>query len=188
MKFRTLCKSCITWLINFHIIVRLSNFGKGSYIGKRCSIHFSPQGKIEIGNRVRIGDDARLAVYEKGSIIIHDSVYMGSHISIITAAKVEIEENVLLASYINILGHNHGMNPESTQGYGEQSLVAQPVTIRANAWIGQDVSILPGVTIGEKSIIGCGSVVTKSIPDFSIAVGNPAKVIKRYNFKTHRWE
>ena len=46
----------------------------------------------------------------------------------------------------------------------------------------------PGVKIGKKCVIGAGSIVTKSIPDFSIAVGNPAKIIKEYNFDTHEWE
>ena len=55
-------------------------------------------------------------------------------------------------------------------------------------WIGEKVCIMSGVKIGRKCIIGGGSVVTKSIPDYSIAVGNPAHVIKQYNFKKHIWE
>ena len=55
-------------------------------------------------------------------------------------------------------------------------------------WVGEKVIIMPGVTIGDRSIIGAGAIVTRDIPPYSIAVGNPAKVIKRYNFKTHSWE
>jgi lipopolysaccharide O-acetyltransferase len=67
-------------------------------------------------------------------------------------------------------------------------LYSSPVIIEENVWIGEYVSILPGVTIGRGSIIGSMSVVNKNIPAFCIAVGAPAKVIKRYNFTTNKWE
>jgi acetyltransferase-like isoleucine patch superfamily enzyme len=63
-----------------------------------------------------------------------------------------------------------------------------PVSIGRNAWLGQNVVVLPGVTIGEHCVIGANSVVNSSIPDFSVAVGAPARVIKRYNKETARWE
>ena len=80
------------------------------------------------------------------------------------------------------------MNPESDIPYMDQTLSSQPVIIEDGCWIGEKVCIMPGVTIGRKSIIGAGSIVTKSIPGYCIAVGNPAKVIKKYNFKSHNWE
>ena len=70
----------------------------------------------------------------------------------------------------------------------ERSLSSKSVIIKDNVWLGEHVSVLPGVTIGENSIIGANSVVTKSIPANSIAVGIPAKVIKQFNFETKRWE
>lgn len=80
------------------------------------------------------------------------------------------------------------MNPESELPYMRQPLESKPVSIGDGCWIGEKVCILPGVTIGKKCIIGAGSVVIKSIPDYSIAAGNPAKVIKQYNFENHNWE
>jgi lipopolysaccharide O-acetyltransferase len=70
----------------------------------------------------------------------------------------------------------------------KRPLNSLPVIISKNVWIGESVSILPGVRIGKASIIGANSVVTKDIPDYSIAAGNPAKVIKKYNFATRCWE
>jgi acetyltransferase-like isoleucine patch superfamily enzyme len=61
------------------------------------------------------------------------------------------------------------------------------VRIEKGCWIGEKVIILPGVNIGERSIIGAGSVVTKSIPAYSIAVGNPARVIKTWNKDSKQW-
>ncbi|WP_405373425.1 DapH/DapD/GlmU-related protein [Pseudobutyrivibrio sp.] len=94
----------------------------------------------------------------------------------------------MIASNVLICSENHGIDPESTTPYMSQPLISKPVSIGEGSWIGEMVCILPGVHIGKKCIIGAGSVVTKSIPDYSIAVGNPAKVIKKYNFKTHNWE
>ncbi|MCT7525393.1 hypothetical protein N5T77_10065 [Aliarcobacter cryaerophilus] len=65
--------------------------------------------------------------------------------------------------------------PLIEQGY----YPSQTVVIKEGAWIGANSIILPGVTIGKNSVIGAGSIVTKSIPDFSVAVGNPAKIIKK---------
>ena len=75
----------------------------------------------------------------------------------------------------------------SADGKEKHLCYAKPVHIGDKVWVGESVCILPGVTIGECSIIGAGSVVTKSIPPYSIAVGTPAKVIKRYNFDTRSW-
>ena len=83
--------------------------------------------------------------------------------------------------------NNHSMNVEGNQYYMAQPLLCEKVVIKDGCWIGEKVCVLPGVTIGEKSIVGAGSVVTKSIPDYCLAVGNPARVIKRWNFSEHRW-
>ena len=63
----------------------------------------------------------------------------------------------------------------------------KPVHIGENVWVGAGTVIVPGVTIGKNSVIGAGSVVTKDIPDYSVAVGNPAKVIKRYDINKQKW-
>ena len=85
-----------------------------------------------------------------------------------------------------ISSENHGVDPDLE--YVDQPLISKPVTIGDGCWIGEKVCILPGVTIGKKCIVGAGSVVTKSIPNFSMAVGNPAKIIKHYDFDKHKWE
>jgi lipopolysaccharide O-acetyltransferase len=100
-----------------------------------------------------------------------------------------------MASKIFISDLNHGCYEGN---FSEQSsprvrpnfrpLSAKHVIIEDNVWIGESVSILPGVTIGEGTIVGANSVVTKSLPANVIAVGSPAKPIKKFNFETSRWE
>ena len=86
---------------------------------------------------------------------------------------IEIGDGALIGHNTTIATLNHDFNPAK-----RQNLTPRPVKIGRNVWIGSDCTILPGVTIGDGAIIGAGSVVTKSIPANTIAVGNPAKVIK----------
>lgn len=148
-------------------------------------------------NRIFVDDEsvilknARLQNYNTdgdNGIYIGKDCYLGFNLSILNAGKIIIGNSVLMASNVLISSENHGMNPELDIPYMNQKLSSNNVKIKDGVWIGQNVCILPGVTIGKKSIIGAGSIVTKSVPDYSIAVGNPAKVIKKYNFKSHRWE
>jgi len=112
------------------------------------------------------------------------------------AESVIIEDNVLIASKVYVSDLNHGnysslKNPEHScpdEIVKERKIFTKPVKICQNAWLGENVAVLSGVTIGKNSIIGANSVISKNIPENCIAVGNPAKVIKKYNFETRRWE
>ncbi len=86
---------------------------------------------------------------------------------------IEIGDGSLIGHNTTIATLNHDFNPAK-----RQNLTPRPVKIGKNVWIGSDCTILPGVEIGDGAIIGAGSVVTKSIPANTIAVGNPARVIK----------
>lgn len=143
---------------------------------------------LAVGSSVRIGDYTRINFYDVGKLIIGNGCYIGQRNSFLVGADIIINEGVLMASDICITSENHAINPESSDGYGTQSLLTAPVEIGEGCWIGEKVIILPGVSIGKKSIVGAGSIVTKDIPEYSIAVGNPAKVIKRYNFNNKEWE
>jgi acetyltransferase-like isoleucine patch superfamily enzyme len=111
---------------------------------------------------------------------------MGATIS--AACKVVIGEYVLLARNVYISDHAHAYeNIEAPIMHQGINGIA-PVSIGRKAWLGQNVVVLPGATIGEHCVIGANSVVNSSIPDFSMAVGAPARVIKRYNRETGAWE
>lgn len=105
------------------------------------------------------------------------NVSIGDHCSIMngfqcmSAGGLVIEDHVLISLNCTIATNNHDM-------YQRRILTCKPVHIKENAWLGVNVTVLPGVTIGKNAVIGAGSVVTKDIPDNAVAVGNPCKVIR----------
>lgn len=115
-------------------------------------------------------------------IIIGDNVSMGYNYQINCIDKIVIGNNVLFGSNIFITDHFHGASniDETYISPNKRALYSKgPVVIDDNVWIGQNVSVMPNVVIGEGCIIGANSVVTHDIPAFSIAAGCPAKIIKR---------
>ncbi len=167
-------------LIRFPFRVRGKQYikiGKGFTTGFNCRIdalninNLKEKYLLEIGENVEINDDVHIGATEK--IIIGD--------------------NVLIASKVYISDHNHGSYKGEEQDSPmsipkKRKIYSSPIKIEKNVWIGEFVSILQGVTIGEGAIIGTMSVVTKDIPPYTIAVGSPAKPIKKYNFKTKKWD
>jgi acetyltransferase-like isoleucine patch superfamily enzyme len=92
-----------------------------------------------------------------------------------------------LGQHVFVSGFNHGYR-DASKNSSVQPLDIKPVIIEEEAHIGANAVVTAGVTIGKRTQIGAGSVVTKSIPPFCIAVGNPAKVIKQFNHSTGMWE
>ena len=120
-------------------------------------------------------------------IIIGNNVTSTADLQIAAQSEIVIEDDVMFASNIHINNALHGYeNANEPYKYQKISRIA-PVLIKRGCWIGQNVIILPGVTVGKYSIIGANSVVTKSIPDKCIAVGTPAKVIKKWDETRQRW-
>ena len=165
-------------------------FGENSEIGYPGKITYPNH--IDIGDNCLILSNCRIENFKyidnSPEIILGNHCVIGYYFTILNASKVILGDDVLIASHVLITSENHSMNPESNESYISQPLISKPVIIGDGCWIGEKSCILPGVTIGKKSIIGAGSVVTKSIPDYCIAVGNPAKVVKKYSFETHKWE
>ncbi|MFP3597588.1 acetyltransferase [Chryseobacterium sp. SIMBA_029] len=153
---------------------------------------------IKVGKGFTTGFNCRIDAFpsdskEKYLIEIGEGVQMNDYVHIAAHRKIIIKDNVLIASKVFITDHNHGSYSGEDQDSplskpNERKLQSAPVTIEENVWLGEYVSIMPGVTIGKGSIIGTMSVVTKDIPDYTIAVGSPAKVIKKFNFSTNTWD
>ncbi len=109
---------------------------------------------------------------------IGDGTYIGHRSHIMVVGEMRIGKNVLIADNVYISDNMHSFE-DITQPIMPQPLKHSPVTIEDEVWLGENVCVLPGVTIGKHSVIGSNSVVTKDIPQYSIAVGSPAKVIKQ---------
>ena len=109
------------------------------------------------------------------NIFVGNGSFINFNVSMIDLGKIKIGNRVLIGPGTGIFTAVHPIDPEIRSTGIEKGV---PITIEDDVWIGGNVTILPGVTIGEGSIIGAGSVVTKDIPKMSIALGNPAKVVR----------
>lgn len=138
-----------------------------------------------VGNNVNI-DTPFYCDYGQ-HISVGDNVIININCTFVDCNKIEIGNNVLIASNVQIYTATHSTNVnerlvdnwDSNSEFPYFRTFSQPIKIENNVWIGGGVIILPGVTIGENSVIGAGSIVTKSIPANSVAVGNPCKVIRK---------
>ncbi|WP_297676916.1 acyltransferase [uncultured Bacteroides sp.] len=120
------------------------------------------------------------------NLTIGHNFHATRYLTIQCAGRITIGDDVLIASNVFIIDFNHGMNP-LPKNYLLNELEVSEVEIGDGAWICNNVTILPGVHIGEKAIIGAGSVVTKDIPPYCLAVGNPAVPIKMFDKKDNVW-
>ena len=159
----------------------------------RSPVYIRNEGELKIGKGFSSGPGLIIDIFGfNARVDIGENVlaYHGLHIGSIDSVK--IGNNVLIASGVYISDHSHGKYSGVDQSDPMEAPVARPlfsmpVNIGNNVWIGEKVSILPGVVIGDGAIIGAGSVVTKDVPSFSIAVGSPALVIKTYDFDNKKW-
>lgn len=186
----SLLKGIINKLKSRRLYTFITPIGKVCF-GGSASIYNAQHdaSKITIGDGTVI--DGILQVFPFGNgIIIGENCYIGPGTRIWAADNVTIGNNVLISHNVNIIDTN---SHEIDYKERELSAIRQlkeglpkeagtvktaPIIIKDNAWISFNATILKGVTIGKGAIIGCGAVVTHNIPDFSLAVGNPARIIK----------
>lgn len=167
----------------------LGLFGKMTLIS--LFVRLENPRNIFIGNKVSIGRFSWLAANpltgsEVCSLSIEDGTYIGNFAHIYCTSKIEIGKNVLIADKVYISDNVHSYRDI------HMPVIAQPIRqtnfvhIGEGAWIGENVCII-GSDVGKQSVIGANSVVTMSIPDYCVAVGSPARIIKRYSFEKQDW-
>lgn len=153
--------------------------------------------KVAFGKYFSAGGGLRIeALGQTNAILVRfgNTVNIGRNFHLAAHHSVTIGNDVLIGSNVLITDHNHGVYDRISEGSTPDSLVSRrtldgkPVVIGDNVWIGDGVVVLPGVTIGDNAIIGANAVVTKSIPKNTIAVGLPAKPVKRFNKMSEQWE
>ncbi len=158
--------------------------GKGATIRRRSRIDVFPWNRFEIGDLTTI-EDFTTVNNGSGDVILGNRVRVG--IGSVLIGPVTMGDGSGLGQHVFISGFNHGYADGSKNSSG-QPLDIKPVIIEEEAHIGANSVVVAGVRIGKRVQVGAGSVVTKDIPPFSVAVGNPARVIKRYNARTRQWE
>lgn len=171
-------------------------FGKNSII--KPFLNSANEKYISIGENVNIGSFCRITVStefrgircksnNKVRIKIGDNVDIGNNTFISANNNIEVGNHVIMAPNVFITDHEHGFLDVN------KNLHAQPLTeggfvkIGGNVFLGVKSTILKNVIIGEHSVVAANSVVTKNIPPFCIAAGNPARIIKRYDSRRKKW-
>ena len=133
-----------------------------------------------------VPDDVEIQYYEP-TINIGNRVSATGYLTVSAVESVTIEDDVIFASSVFIADHSHGRS-RTDVAYKYQPLQdIEPVRIGRGCWIGEHVVVMPGVEIGEFSIIGANSIVTRDIPPKSIAVGSPIKVVKVWDKSLSDW-
>jgi len=165
---------------------RFGAFGEGSAICFPVAALFGER-YIRIGERTIIGPYSSLSAgVAPGHVPLRDPVLtigdrtvIGKGSGIVGHVQVDIGDDVWTGHHVYITDANHGYEDVDTP-IGLQFSGPKPVSIGNGSWLGHGAIVLAGATIGEHVVIGAGSVVTTTIPDRSVAVGNPARVIRRY--------
>lgn len=163
------------------------NIEAGVTINNIKCLHLGKE--VSIGSNTFIGPVITYAgeLYTP-QIVIGDKTWIGKNCSIAAIDRVEVGQNVLFAGHVHITDHSHGYE-DITQPIAAQKLISKgPVFIEDNCWLGFSCEILSGVHIGKHSIVAARAVVTKDVPPYSIVAGNPARIVKQYNFETEQWE
>lgn len=129
--------------------------------------------RLEAGNK----KDGNPTLFIGNNVQLNDKCHIGA------TFNIEIGDNVLIASNVLIIDHDHGEASFSDISIPpiDRLTVAESISIEKNVWLCENVIVLKGVTIGESSIVAAGSIVTSSIPKYCVAAGIPAKVIKFLN-------
>lgn len=164
-------------LIRFPIVIRGKkwiDFGSNLTTGRRC--------RIEVNG-----------IFEKPILIFGRDVNIGDDVRIAAAERISIGNNVLMGSKVLIIDNSHGVyhgdiqdSPKTSPN--QRDIYTAPIEIEDNVWIGEGAIVQMGVRVGYGSIIGSNAVVTKDVPPMSIVGGVPAKILKRFNDKTQKWE
>lgn len=158
--------------------------GKQTIIRYRSRLDTFPFNRFELGDRSIIEDFVTINNGVGDIIIGRDSIIgIGS----VLIGPVTIGNNVMLAQNIVVSGLNHGYEDPDVPPSRQKDTKKQ-IVVGDDVWIGANSVVTAGVNIGKHVVIGAGSVVTRDIPGYSVAVGNPAKVIKQYNFSNKKWE
>jgi acetyltransferase-like isoleucine patch superfamily enzyme len=149
---------------------------------------------------IRIGADVIIAPYcslsagvmpghvpdQDPVVTIGNGVLIGRGSGVVGHRSIAIGDGVFTGHHVYITDANHGYE-DVHETIGRQFAPPRPVVVGAGSWLGHGSIVLPGATVGEHVAVGAGSVVTGELPSYSVAVGNPARVVRRYDTERAEW-
>ena len=151
--------------------LRLMSLGNETLVHRNCWFNALPLESTEHGPLLTIGDKC--------------SIGQGAILS--AACHVELGAQVLLGPNVYISDHGHEYADPERPIMLQGITPPRPVVIGSGTWLGYNVCVLPGVSIGRNCVVGANSIVRSNLPDFSVAVGSPARVIKRFDLIQRQW-
>ncbi len=171
------------------------SIGKDVWVHRSVELYRAAAKYISIGNKVSINRDSWIniaAIPENDDplIVIEDGCVIGRNCVISAKNRIHIERDSIFAPGVFITDHNHGFE-DVTIPIGLQGTTAGgTLRIERGSWVGYSAAIVStsgDLVIGRNSIVGANSVLTRSLPPYSIAVGNPARIVKHYDTDTQKW-
>jgi acetyltransferase-like isoleucine patch superfamily enzyme len=185
----------------------IGSCGDSVIIDRNVEVNFDDPRKFHIGEEVRIMGDCKFGEYMNNryeirlerKALVYDGCRIGAYVGpVILEEGAQLGFNCVvrgpltmgkwcgIGHHATVVGFQHTYE-DASESYLYKGVKVAGVVIEDEAWIGANVYIGSGVTIGKHSVVGAGSVVTKNIPPYSVAVGNPARVIKRYDLDKKEW-
>jgi len=178
--------SKISWVFRYFIYSLIyKNIKMPGYIGK--PVHLKNIKRFKFAKNVRIFPHSRLEVYGNGTIEINENVSIGQNIHVTSAGKLIIKSGTLITANVCITNIDHEYEDIDVPVLS-QSMKVTDTIIGENCFIGTGVMIQAGTRLGKHNIIGANSVVRGEFPDYCVIAGSPARIIKKYNEESKRWE
>ena len=170
----------VKWFVNPFLNQR----GKKSRINWRTRMDILPFNKFHLGHGSVIEDFSTIN-NGVGDVIIGDNTFIG--LNNVLIGPVRIGNNVIFAQNIVASGLNHGYQ-DINLPISQQKVTVADIIVEDDCWIGANAVITAGVRIGKHSVIAAGAVVTKDVPEYSVAGGNPSRILKQYDRVMGKWE
>jgi acetyltransferase-like isoleucine patch superfamily enzyme len=172
----------------YHLLTS-KNISKKSFFANNTQ--FLGIDNITIGENCTIGENTRFTVNDRNSkdikIRIKNNVYIGRNNFFTVGGYLEIKEYCIFGDNCSFLGSNHTIESPLVPYAHSGATLHEKITIGVNCWFGINSVVIGNVTIGHGCVIGANTLITKDIPPFSIVVGNPSRIIKRFDFFKDKW-
>lgn len=160
-------------------------FGLPSYLGR--PLFLMGIKKVFIDKRVRIFPHLRMEVHRSGSIHIHEDVVISQNVHITSAGNMVIGKSSLILANVFITNIDHDYE-EIGKHVVKQEYMIKDTIIGENCYIGMGAAIMAGTKLGKQCVVGANSVVRGEFPDYCVIVGAPARIVKKYDLETGKWE